>query len=149
MGRRAHHRLLRLLTRGLPPRAGLAAPQRLALLRPVLLLLDAPTQEEAIAVRTAAEVGRVPVEPLSLPTHLGCWAFEEPLRQAIAKHLPAYQGAGSQRIRKRVEEPFGGIKAAGGFRQTKHRGRDRVGWMFTLRAAAYNLIRLPKLLATT
>ena len=38
---------------------------------------------------------------------------------------------------------------AAGFRQAKHRGRDRVGWMFTLKAAAYNLIRLPKLLAAT
>ncbi|MCW6512756.1 IS5 family transposase [Lichenifustis flavocetrariae] len=55
----------------------------------------------------------------------------------------------SQCIRKRIEEPFGWMKAAGGFRQTKHRGRERVGWMFTLRAAAYNLIRLPNLLATT
>jgi hypothetical protein len=33
-------------------------------------------------------------------------------------------------------------------RQSKHRGTARVGWMFTLAAAAYNLVRLPKLLAT-
>jgi hypothetical protein len=33
-------------------------------------------------------------------------------------------------------------------RKTRHRGVERVGWMFTLCAAAYNLIRLPKLLAT-
>jgi len=26
------------------------------------------------------------------------------------------------------------------------RGRDRVGWAFTFAAAAYNLVRLPKLL---
>jgi hypothetical protein len=32
-------------------------------------------------------------------------------------------------------------------RKTRHRGRDRVGWNFTLIAAAYNLVRLPKLLA--
>ena len=32
--------------------------------------------------------------------------------------------------------------------QTKHHGLDRVGWMFTFKAAAYNLIRLPKLLPT-
>ena len=32
-------------------------------------------------------------------------------------------------------------------RQTRHRGLERVGWQFTLAAAAYNLIRLPKLLA--
>ena len=34
----------------------------------------------------------------------------------------------------------------GGFRKTRHRGTDRVGWMFTLTAAACNLVRLPKLL---
>jgi transposase len=52
----------------------------------------------------------------------------------------------SQIIRKRIEEPFGWIKTIAGFRQTKQRGLARVGWMFTLKAAAYNLIRLPKLL---
>ena len=30
----------------------------------------------------------------------------------------------------------------------KFRGLARVGWMFSLKAAAYNLIRLPRLLAT-
>ena len=29
----------------------------------------------------------------------------------------------------------------------KFRGRDRVGWAFALAAAAYNLVRLPKLMA--
>ena len=53
----------------------------------------------------------------------------------------------SQRARKRIEEVFGWIKAAAGLRQTKHRGRERVAWRFDLTAAAYNLIRLPKLLA--
>ena len=31
--------------------------------------------------------------------------------------------------------------------KTKFRGRDRAGWAFTFAAAAYNLVRLPKLLA--
>ena len=53
----------------------------------------------------------------------------------------------SQRIRKRIEEIFGWTKAAASKRQTKFRGIDRVGWSFSLTAAAYNLIRLPKLLA--
>jgi hypothetical protein len=35
----------------------------------------------------------------------------------------------------------------GNLRQTRHRGTARVGWLFTLTAAACNLIRLPKLLA--
>lgn len=53
----------------------------------------------------------------------------------------------SQVIRKRIEEAYGWIKTVGGMAQTKHRGQHRVGWTFQLRAAAYNLIRLPKLVA--
>jgi len=37
--------------------------------------------------------------------------------------------------------------AAAGFSRTRHRGLARVGWQFTLAMAAYNLVRLPKLLA--
>jgi transposase len=54
----------------------------------------------------------------------------------------------SQRIRKRIEEAFGWIKTVAGQHKTKFRGRDRVGWAFTFAAAAYNLVRLPKLMAT-
>ena len=53
----------------------------------------------------------------------------------------------SQIIRKRIEEVFGWTKSAAGLRKTRHRGLDRVGWQFTFTLAAYNLIRLPKLLA--
>ncbi len=55
----------------------------------------------------------------------------------------------SQRIRKRIEEVFGWTKASAEFRKTRHRGLDRVGWFFTLTVAAYNLVRLPKILAET
>jgi hypothetical protein len=41
----------------------------------------------------------------------------------------------------------GWIKVVAGQEKTKFRGRDRVGWAFTFAAAAYNLVRLPKLLA--
>jgi transposase len=51
----------------------------------------------------------------------------------------------SQRVRKRVEEIFGWVKAAAGMRKTKYRGVRRVGWMFTLAAAAYNLVRMRNL----
>jgi len=54
----------------------------------------------------------------------------------------------SQVIRKRIEEANGWIKSVAGMAQTKHRGLARVGWMFQFKAAAYNLVRLPKLLAT-
>jgi transposase len=52
----------------------------------------------------------------------------------------------SQRIRKRIEEAFGWIKTVAGQERTKFRGRERVGWAFTLAAAAYNLARLPRLI---
>ena len=51
--------------------------------------------------------------------------------------------------RKRIEECFGWIKTVGGLRKTRHRGRPLVQWFFVLTAAAYNLIRVPKLLAAT
>ena len=53
----------------------------------------------------------------------------------------------SQRCRKRIEEVFGWIKSSAGLAKVKLRGRDRVNDAFTLALAAYNLIRLPKLLA--
>jgi transposase len=55
----------------------------------------------------------------------------------------------SQRLRKRIEEAFGWIKTVAGQEKTKFRGRDRVGWAFTFAAAAYNLLRLPKLIAAS
>ena len=55
----------------------------------------------------------------------------------------------SQRIRKRIEEAFGWIKTVAGLEQTKFRGCDRVGWAFSFAATAYNLTRLPKLLAAS
>jgi transposase len=53
----------------------------------------------------------------------------------------------SQRLRKRVEEIFGWIKTVGNLRKTRHRGIEQVGWMFTLTAAAYNLVRIRNLMA--
>ena len=53
----------------------------------------------------------------------------------------------SQRCRKRIEEVFGWIKCSAGLAKVKLRGRDRVDAAFTLALVAYNLIRLPKLLA--
>jgi transposase len=69
-------------------------------------------------------------------------------RSAIDRRTTRHAGyAASQRIRKRIEEVFGWMKTAGGLRKTRHRGTDRVGWVFTFTAAAYNLVRIPKLLA--
>ena len=51
--------------------------------------------------------------------------------------------------RKRIEEPFGWIKTVGDLRKTRHCGRALVEWFFVLTAAAYNVIRIPKILAAT
>jgi hypothetical protein len=66
---------------------------------------------------------------------------------AIDGRTTRHPGYGvSQTIRKRIEEAFGWMKTVAPMRKTRHRGTTRVGWQFTLTAAAYNLIRLPKLL---
>jgi IS5 family transposase len=55
----------------------------------------------------------------------------------------------SQRLRKRIEECFGWGKTVGGLAQLKVRGLDKVRAVFVFGVAAYNLVRLPKLLAPT
>lgn len=79
----------------------------------------------------------------------------------VAQNITAYRGSNidgrttrhvgyrlSQTIRKRIEEANGWIKEVGNMAQTKLRGVHRVSWAFVLRVTAYNLIRLPRLLAT-
>ena len=53
----------------------------------------------------------------------------------------------SQRCRKRIEEIFGWVKKPGGFAKTMLRGRPKVEAAFTFTVIAYNLIRIPKLIA--
>ncbi len=58
---------------------------------------------------------------------------------------PGYEA--SQRCRKRIEEIFGWVKTVAGFSKTKFRGLRRVAQGLDLAVAAYNLVRLPKLLS--
>jgi transposase len=51
----------------------------------------------------------------------------------------------SQRKRKRIEECFGWLKTIALLRKVRHRGLDKVDWMFTFACAAYNLIRMRNL----
>jgi transposase len=69
-------------------------------------------------------------------------------RSAIDGRTTRHGGyAVSQRIRKRIEEAFGWIKTVALLEKTRFRGIGRVGFAFTFAAVAYNLVRLPKLLA--
>jgi hypothetical protein len=71
-------------------------------------------------------------------------------RSAIDGRTTRHAGYGvSLRIRKQIEEAFGWIKTIAGQNKTKFRGCDRVGWAFTFAAAAYDLVRLPKLMAAS
>ena len=54
----------------------------------------------------------------------------------------------SQKKRKRIEECFGWLKTIALMRKVRHRGIEKVGWVFTFAAAAYNLVRMRKLLAS-
>jgi hypothetical protein len=63
-------------------------------------------------------------------------------RSAIDGRTTRHSGYG---VSLRIEEAFGWIKTVARQDKTKFRGRDRVGWAFT--AAAYDLVRLPKLIA--
>jgi transposase len=52
----------------------------------------------------------------------------------------------SQRSRKKIEEIFGWGKTIGGLRKTRYRGTARTGFYAYFAGAAYNLIRMTKLL---
>ena len=69
-------------------------------------------------------------------------------RSAIDRRTTRHPGyLISQIKRKRIEECFGWMKTVAPLRKTRHRGRRLVEWFFVLTAAAYNLVRIPKLLA--
>ncbi len=71
----------------------------------------------------------------------------KPRKTAIDRRTLRHAGyAISQRCRKRIEEVFGWIKSSAGLAKVKLRGRARVNAAFTMALAAYNLVRLPKLL---
>jgi transposase len=65
---------------------------------------------------------------------------------AIDRRTTRHAGyAVSQKVRKRVEEVFGWMKTVGLLRKLRHRGVERVNWMFVFTAAAYNLVRVRNL----
>lgn len=68
-------------------------------------------------------------------------------RSAIDERTTRHEGyAVSQRKRKQVEESFGWSKVVGLLRKLRHRGRELVGWIFTFTNAAYNLVRMRRLI---
>ncbi|MFO0681878.1 MAG: IS5 family transposase [Sandaracinus sp.] len=68
-------------------------------------------------------------------------------RSAIDARTTRHEGyAVSQKIRRRIESIFGWMKTIGGFRRTRFRGVARTQLYAHVAAAAYNLLRMTKLL---
>jgi transposase len=55
----------------------------------------------------------------------------------------------SQVVRRRIESIFGWKKTVGGCRKSRYRGVERTGLFATIAAAAYNLMRMTRLLPST
>ncbi len=71
-------------------------------------------------------------------------------RSAIDERTTRHPGyAVSHRKRKLVEQSFGWMKTIAGLRKLHHRGGPLVTWIFTFTAAAYNIVRLRRLLPAT
>jgi transposase len=71
-------------------------------------------------------------------------------RSRIDRRTTRHEGyEQSQKKRKLVEQVFGWMKTTAGIRKTRHRGREKVEWMFTFAAAAYNLVRIRNLMEAT
>ena len=125
------------------------------------------TQTSGTAEREAA-LAMVDEAALNAGSTLGAdksynaWPFKQALKgRHLVPHMALRSDTGwggvkiipppgfeaSQRARKRVEQIFGWVKTISGLAKTKFRGRRRIAQSFDLAVAAYNLIRLPKLLS--
>jgi transposase len=68
---------------------------------------------------------------------------------AIDARTTRHEGyAKSQQARPRIEPAFGWLKTIAWVRKVRLRGLANVDWLFVFASAAFNLLRLPKLLAT-
>lgn len=119
----------------------------------LLLLQDVPGRHR---ITVAADKGYdsrdfvANLRVMAVTPHVAQYGATGPRRSAIDRRTtrhPGYQA--SQRKRKLVEQTFGWIKTVGGLRKLRHRGGPLVSWVFTFTAAAYNIVRLRRLLPAT
>jgi len=126
------------------------------------------TSERVAAEAMLARQARKRVRPATLAADKGYFVrdFIGSLRQrGIVPHIAAIDDrrmpgmdkrttrhgsyAVSMRVRKRIEEIFGWLKTIGGLRKVRVRGVQRVQMTAQLAAAAYNLVRIGRLLPAT
>jgi transposase len=87
---------------------------------------------------------------MGVTPHVAQYATSVHRRSAIDGRTTRHPGYGiSQRKRKLVEQGIGWIKTIGTLRKLRHRGGPLVTWVFTFTAAAYNIVRMRRLLAAT
>jgi transposase len=84
---------------------------------------------------------------MQVTPHLAQYTGRRSAIDARTTRHPGY--AISQQKRKLVEQGFGWMKTIGGLRKLRHRGGALVSWVFTFTAAAYNIVRLRRLLEAT
>jgi transposase len=126
------------------------------------LTLATGTAEREAALAMVDQAQLAPGATLGADKAYHAWRFRQALRDrgyvphtalrsetgwGGARIIPPAGYTQSQRIRKRIEEIFGWVKAIGGQSKTKVRGRSRVAQGFQIAVAAYNLLRIPKLLS--
>jgi hypothetical protein len=129
--------------------AGLTQASGLAKREAALMLVEGVPRRHRITVgaRPGLRHGGLRRRPAPAQRHAARSA--ERLRPELADRPPddaPPRVSGEPGARKRIEEAFAWIKTIAGQAKTNFRGTARVGWAFILAAAAYNLIRLPKLL---
>jgi transposase len=84
---------------------------------------------------------------MGVTPHVAQYPTTDRRQSAIDHRTTRHAGyAVSQRKRKLVEQSFGWMKAIGGLRKLRHRGGPLVTWVFTFAAAAYNIVRMRRLL---
>lgn len=81
---------------------------------------------------------------LGVTPHVAQRSTGSSIDQRTTRH-PGYEI--SQRKRKLIEQAYGWGKTIALLRKLRHRGRDLVGWMYTFAMAAFNILRINRLLA--
>ena len=66
---------------------------------------------------------------------------------AIDGRTTRHEGYAISLRRTRIEEGYGWMKVVGGLRKLRHRGQAKVSAIFTFTCAAYNMVRMRRLLA--
>jgi transposase len=111
-----------------------------------LLMLEQASRATTVGGDKLFDVDRfvTPVRHLGITPHVAAKDKGSRIDGRTTRH-PGY--AISQRKRKLIEQVFGWMKTIGGLRKLRHRGGERVDWVVTFTAAAYNLVRLRTLMA--